>query len=186
MEEPRPVARAEVIDAWNAFSATSNQIGFSNSQHVSRRAAFGTISHSERLFEGDMPLALDVLREACELEPSSLFFKAQLADVALAANRPREVIEVFADVAPCDNGYAFKLAYAHFLTGDLEAAAEGARTFEACFPAQWEVVENHEALAQNNPQQRGTAGNNLTVVKPVEARRLSCSGLLSVVGVCCL
>lgn len=107
--------------------------------------------HSTRgdraFFEGNLPLALRQHRRASELEPSSLFFKAEVADTALAANRPLEMVAVFADVAPCDNYFGFKLIYAHLRAGDFEAAVEAARTFDACFPDRWWFIEQEEIMA---------------------------------------
>ncbi len=98
------------------------------------------------LFEGNIMLALRQFRKASELEPSSLVFKGQVADAALAANRPLEAIAVFADVAPCDNRFGWKLVNAFLHAGEFEAAVEAARAIQACFP-NWSALDSQEVVA---------------------------------------
>lgn len=104
--------------------------------HLSILSEFGaqSVRGALAMFKGNYLLALRHLRKQSELEPSSLMARAQVADAALAANRPLEVVAIFADIAPCDNRAWWKPIQALRLAGDNEGALQAARTYRSCFP----------------------------------------------------
>lgn len=103
------------------------------------------ISGKLTFFERNYPRSLDKLRNALYLEPSSLWARGYLATTALALNRPLEVVAVFADIAPCDNYFAWGHRALHS-AGDFDGALASIRASQACFPF-WRDLDRDEVLA---------------------------------------
>ncbi len=96
-------------------------------------------------YEGDIQLALTHDRRASELEPSDLMARGSLWDSAIWANRPYEAVAPFEGIAPCDNGFGWKVPIALLGAGDFEGALEAARTYHACFP-QWREMDDKAVI----------------------------------------